>query len=391
MRKELAKNDSFKKLINAMSPQLKSEISKLHSSWLMRAYFFSTCTQNFIVAITEEVTNSVFIPKEEIGWTDSLNCVSRGVASWGGRVITHGSHWGDDFILEGLLLKRMTSAFSLTYIELLTLSHESMYEILQMFPKDQQIVRRAVVHMAVHHGVLYHAKKLGMHGSGGMAHKVTRNMSEKWGNDVAEAEKRVKDELENNSRFHRSAQRSLSQNAAGTASNSFFDLVSDSMIGGTSSGGRFASTAMHMQSGSSSVDAESIRRVENKLEALVAMMRNNTKSAAAERALQGVESKSSSSGPSPKSPTSESYLTSEIIDAIKVGNLKRLGELIQNGADVDAVSEGTTPLLAAIQGNFIAAMTLLVEIGNPSAMEMAVTRADIPAVTVMLKYLIQIL
>lgn len=396
MRKELAKNDSFKKLINAMSPQLKSEISKLHSSWLMRAYFFSSCTQNFIVAITEEVTNSVFIPKEEIGWTDSLNCVSRGVASWGGRVITHGSHWGDDFILEGLLLKRMTSAFSLTYIELLTLSHESMYEILQMFPKDQQIVRRAVVHMAVHRGVLYHAKKLGML-SGGKAHKVTKNMSEKWGNDVAEAEKRVKDELENNSRFHRSAQRSLSQNATGASSNNLFSLVSDSMMGGTSSGGRFASSAMQMQSSFSDVNAESIRRVENKVESLVAMMRNNTRSAAAERALQGAETKSPSSGPSPKSPDSQGFLSSEIIDAIKVGNLKKLGELIQNGADVDAISEGTTPLLAAIEGNFIAAITLLVEnganveIGSPPAIEMAVETADIPAVTVMLKYPLQVL
>ena len=125
------------------------------------------------------------------------------------------------------------------------------------------------------------AKKLGSTAmaAGGKAHKVTKNMSEKWGADVEEAEKRVKDELENNTRFHRTAARAAAQNS-GSSSNSLFDLVNDNMGGGSNSKSRGMPSG-GMQPGFSEVNAESIRRVETKLEALFAMMRS-TKSAAAE-------------------------------------------------------------------------------------------------------------
>ena len=152
--KELARNESYKGLIDRMSPELKELVSQRRSAWLYEVSYFASCSNKFIVQVTHELSSSVFIPGESIEWSNSLSAVGKGIASRRGRVFLEGSHWGDDFILETNGLKDMTPARSLTYSEIIMLDREILFEILEDFPPEQEQIRMRIMKMACARGIL---------------------------------------------------------------------------------------------------------------------------------------------------------------------------------------------------------------------------------------------
>ena len=50
---------------------------------------------------------------------------------------------GEDFILKEFVLKRIKPAYAVTYIEVMSLSHEDLYDQLEFYPTEARQVRRA--------------------------------------------------------------------------------------------------------------------------------------------------------------------------------------------------------------------------------------------------------
>ena len=158
--KDIAKNEGYKGLVSMMSPSLKGEVSEHRHAWLKTIPYLGDCGIKFIVAITHEIDAAVFVPKEQVEWSDTLFCVGRGVASRAGRICLKGSYWGEDFILDTHQLKDRTPTNALTYIEVLMLEREVLDTMLEDFPKQLAAIRRHKIRMAVKRGIIYHSKIL---------------------------------------------------------------------------------------------------------------------------------------------------------------------------------------------------------------------------------------
>lgn len=156
--KDLARNESYKGLIDRMSPELKAVVSKRRAAWLYKVSYFRNMSNKFIVNVTHELTASVFVPGEVIEWSNVLFSISKGIASRKGRIYLEGSHWGDDFILETNGLKDMTPSRSLTYSEVVQLERDILFEILEDFPDEQEQIRKRIMKMACARGILRAAK-----------------------------------------------------------------------------------------------------------------------------------------------------------------------------------------------------------------------------------------
>uniref|UniRef100_A0A7S2BDX6 Ion transport domain-containing protein n=1 Tax=Florenciella parvula TaxID=236787 RepID=A0A7S2BDX6_9STRA len=156
--RELARNESYKGLIDRMSPQLKALVSKRRAAWLYKVSYFKNVSTKFIVNVTHELNASVFVPGEEIEWSNTLFSIGKGIASRKGRIFLEGGHWGDDFILETTGLKDMTPSRSLTYSEVVQLDREILFEILEDFPDELEMIRKRIMKMACARGILRAAK-----------------------------------------------------------------------------------------------------------------------------------------------------------------------------------------------------------------------------------------
>ena len=88
---------------------------------------------------------------------DSLYIVHRGVALYDGKVLRSGMMWGEDMILESDKLRRHVPACSMTYLEVFTLSRESLVEIAQAFPDSAMEIRKCAIRLALRRAVLYTA------------------------------------------------------------------------------------------------------------------------------------------------------------------------------------------------------------------------------------------
>jgi len=192
MRKDINKAESYQELLEVLSPDLKAKVTLLNSSWLYDVPVVGECSERFVVAVSDLFASGVFIPHETIPWNNCLCSVSRGVATWNGRVHTAGMHWGDDFILHEFKLKYMEAAHALTYIEMLTLTGDRFYELLKTFPLDAKQVRKFLVRMTIKRGVLYYAKKLG---ATTRSEKVNQSWSRRWKRDIERREEQVRTEI----------------------------------------------------------------------------------------------------------------------------------------------------------------------------------------------------
>jgi hypothetical protein len=196
VRKDIAKAENYSSLLDVMSPDLKGEVAYRHSDWLNRVPYMRGCSRKFLVQITEQLRAAVYIPKEHIMWRNSLSTVSRGVASWHDRVYTAGMYWGEDFILKELTLKRIKPAYAVTYIEVMSLSHEDLYDNLEFYPHERKQVRKALCKMAVHRGILWRAKQM-LGADRDLNGLIDGKWKNKWESEIQETEKLVQEQKGN--------------------------------------------------------------------------------------------------------------------------------------------------------------------------------------------------
>ena len=136
-------------LLRQMSPQLQGEVSwRINERWLRRVWFFRGADQAFIIQMALHLAPMVFSPGE-LAPPDYLYIVHRGVALYGGKVLTSGKVWGEDMILSNSELQRRWCARAMSYLEVLMLSREQLTLITGQFPATARVIRRASILLAL--------------------------------------------------------------------------------------------------------------------------------------------------------------------------------------------------------------------------------------------------
>jgi hypothetical protein len=158
--KELSKNQGYKELTERLSPKLRSDVTEKAASWMLKLEYFvgHDIDIGCVVELSHHLVGSIYEQTEPIPWANGLFCCSKGVASRAGHVRTAGAFWGDDFILNSDTLKDKQNAYALTFVEVLFMERVYFDEVLEEWPVEKALVRKACVNMAVRRGILFAAK-----------------------------------------------------------------------------------------------------------------------------------------------------------------------------------------------------------------------------------------
>ena len=147
--KHLRVAHAHRRLISQMSPTLQSRITLMcNERWLRRVQFLDGAEEGFIIQLAIQLTAMVFAPGE-LAPTGYLYVVHRGIALYGGRVLTGGKVWGDDMILLNASLRRPWCARAMNYLEVFLISRDEMLNTAYSFPRTRRLIRRAALLLAL--------------------------------------------------------------------------------------------------------------------------------------------------------------------------------------------------------------------------------------------------
>mmetsp|Transcript_23740 Transcript_23740/g.47369 ORF Transcript_23740/g.47369 Transcript_23740/m.47369 type:complete len:853 (-) Transcript_23740:227-2785(-) len=137
-----------KQLMTLMSPSLQGEVAmKINQRWLKSVSFLQKAEQNFIIVISSTLHPAVFAPGEQASF-GYLYIIHRGVALYGGRVMTSGSSFGHDMILRRQSLC-LYSARAMSYLEVYRISRSQLIELARPFPRAWSLIRWEAFRLAL--------------------------------------------------------------------------------------------------------------------------------------------------------------------------------------------------------------------------------------------------
>lgn len=167
-------------LLERMSPQLQSEVCiATNFAWLQKVHFFKKFMtfirkqerlgmhtepyQACVAHISKMLSFGAFAQREAFTNVQVLYILSKGLVALNSRVRSHGEVWGEDFVLWDTSLIHPITGYTLTYIEVLSLTREDLMHVIHecrfTSPELGQIVRRYCVRIAVYRGVLHEARR----------------------------------------------------------------------------------------------------------------------------------------------------------------------------------------------------------------------------------------
>jgi potassium voltage-gated channel Eag-related subfamily H protein 7 len=147
--KHLQDTINRRNLLEKMSPQLAGEVAlTCNEKWLNKVWFLRGAGQEFVVQIALQLQAMVFTIGEVVS-NGFLYIIHRGIALYGGRVLTAGSVWGEDMLLESQWLVGKHCARAMTYLEVYTIGREQIMEAAAHFPGTIQHLRRCAVRLAL--------------------------------------------------------------------------------------------------------------------------------------------------------------------------------------------------------------------------------------------------
>jgi hypothetical protein len=146
-------------LLSQMSPMLQAEVAwRINERWLRRVWFLREADQAFIIQVALLLSPVVFAPGEltAAGW---MYIIHRGIALYGGKVLTSGKVWGEDIILESMSLRRKWAARAMNYLEVYLLSREDLLTAAEGFPDTLRAIRRAALLLALRRHLVMAARE----------------------------------------------------------------------------------------------------------------------------------------------------------------------------------------------------------------------------------------
>jgi len=162
-------------LISHMSPGLQGEVVMyLNKKWLKQVKFFrrimedarkspSSRLTGFIVDISMRFQTVNYAQCETFGRPHTLYVLLCGLSSGCGKIHRTGSVWGDDFMLADTSLTINCESNALTYVELIHLTREDFYEMVELhalqMPELRKRVRRYCCWLALQRWILREAQE----------------------------------------------------------------------------------------------------------------------------------------------------------------------------------------------------------------------------------------
>jgi len=158
--RHLQVHTSNRALLQMLSPALQGEVVwAVNERWLRRVWFFESAERPFMVEVALSLMPMVFSPGE-IATSGYLYVVHRGIALYGGKVLTMGKVWGEDMILRSSLLRRPWCARAMNYLEVYMIDREELLDIAHMFPATYEAIHKCAVRLAMRRQFILAAKVL---------------------------------------------------------------------------------------------------------------------------------------------------------------------------------------------------------------------------------------
>lgn len=133
-------------LMERMSPALAAEcVAASHPHLRHKVFFLKNCSRSFMVSVVAKFRTETFGPSESTMRTQTMMVLQRGVVSLGGRLMLPGSVWGEDMVLTAAWLRRRTRLFTLTFVEMSSLTSANLQECLEQHPHESPNIRRTVL------------------------------------------------------------------------------------------------------------------------------------------------------------------------------------------------------------------------------------------------------
>jgi hypothetical protein len=149
---------SSQELLSLLSPALQGEVAwVVNKRWLERICFFKHAEPEFLVQVSLSLKPLIFTPGE-LAVAGYLYVIHRGIALYGGRVLTSGKIWGEDFILRSQHLRRRWCARAMNYLEVYMISRDVVFEVAAAFPFTYTTIHKAAVRMALRRKFILAAK-----------------------------------------------------------------------------------------------------------------------------------------------------------------------------------------------------------------------------------------
>ena len=149
--RDLVARKSFDDVYETFSPRLRDDLHAHTSLRQLRLVpYFRDCEEPFLRSLAPKLTQYGFEASERVPLAEASLCiVTRGTAVKGGKPITLGQFWGDDFILSSAALHDRRLASALTYMEMVCLTRTSLLESMEEFPESARVLRRVALHLAM--------------------------------------------------------------------------------------------------------------------------------------------------------------------------------------------------------------------------------------------------
>ena len=150
---------SNKELISMMSPMLQGKVVwEINQRWLKHVWFLRNAEDKFMVKLALTLKAAVFAPSElcPIGY---MYISHRGIALYGGRVLTSGKVWGEDMILSSPTLRSKYAARCMTYVEAYVISRDELLDLAKEFPATLRVVRRSSFRLAFRREMIRRAQE----------------------------------------------------------------------------------------------------------------------------------------------------------------------------------------------------------------------------------------
>ena len=162
-----------------MPPRLQAEtLWEVNKRWLFRVRFLLGTDPEFIASVCMALEPIVFTPGDMIYGNEELFVVYRGMAMYGGRVLTSGHVWGEDMLLECEALRVSSSAKALSYLETNRVGRERVFQISRSFPRSYKALRKFAGFLALRRQMLMMAKiEKAVRAANGMPHRRSEAMA----------------------------------------------------------------------------------------------------------------------------------------------------------------------------------------------------------------------
>ena len=142
-----------------MSPQLQGEVCmRILGRQLESVPFLQNVERELLLLVATSLEPAVFAPGE-LATPGHLYFLHKGIALYGGRVLTSGRVWGHDMILSRQELCHF-SARAMSYLEVYRLSRADLVEIARPFPVAWSRIRWAAFRLAFIRTVVHTKRSL---------------------------------------------------------------------------------------------------------------------------------------------------------------------------------------------------------------------------------------